>query len=269
MPVTVVASSRAEHQKKHQNALISGLRKYGIEAVGSHSVDHVNSSIVACWGWRNGKYLRAKGQEVLVMERGYLGDRFSYTSLAWNGLNGHAEFPDSPEDGGKRFDLLGLEFKPWKYAGEYALILGQVPNDASLQGKDLVPWYTEQARKISEYYNIPVHFRPHPDLKKRGIKKQVIEGTIESKGSLEDALEGAAFSVCYNSNSSVDSVMAGVPCVVGDQGTMAYDMCSPIIEHLIRPDRKQWAYKLAQKQWLISEIEDGTALKEFVCRLGA
>lgn len=221
---------------------------------------------MACWGWRKGKDLRDKGHEVLVMERGYIGDRFKYTSLGWNGLNGHAEFPSYPDDNGERFRAHNVEIKPWKKDGKYALILGQVPNDASLKGMNMTPWYQQKAQEISSAYNIPVYFRPHPDLKRKGIR-QSITGTILSDGTLEQALNGALFTVCYNSNSSVDSVLNGIPCVVGDRGSMAYDMCGKSIDEIIYPEREQWAYKLAQTQWTIDEIYSGEALQGIKCKI--
>ncbi len=263
---TIVASLRAKHQVEHQKALSEGLSVHGVPSVFSNSVANIQTKYTACWSWHNGRPLRNSGHEVLVMERSYIGDRFFYTSLGWNGLNGYADFPEYKPDNGKRFRSHGGVLKPWKTDGEYALILGQVPKDASLQGKDMVPWYQAQAAEIKEKYNIPVYFRPHPDLKKRGIQQR-IEGTLQSEGSLEEALSGAMFTVCYNSNSSVDSILAGVPCIVGDKGTMAYDMCGKSIEEIIRPDREEWAYKLAFKQWSLEEIASGKALKGIVCRL--
>lgn len=258
--ITVIANPRSDHQSSHQAALIEGLRELGIVCGSGLNTDKPKTKFVACWGWRIGKSLRAKGHEVLVMERGYLGDRFKYTSLGWNGLNGHAEFPEYLPDYGERFNRLGIEIKPWKYEGEYALILGQVPGDQSLQGQDMRGWYEKKAKEIRDYYNIPVHFRPHPEAVKRGIA-QKIPYTIESTGSLEEALSGAIFTVCFNSNSSVDSVLNGIPCIVGDKGAMAYDLCGKSIDEIIRPEREEWAYELAQKQWTIEEISSGEALE--------
>ncbi len=260
MDFSIIASPRAQHQVTHQGHLQDGLAAHGIKAVLLNSVDQVKTPYVACWGWRLGKQLRERGHEVLVMERGYVGDRFKYTSLGWNGLNGHATFPEYPDDGGERFDRHGGVLNPWKQGGEYALILGQVPKDMSLQGRDMMPWYERMAIEIQQQHNIGVKFRPHPDLKKRGIV-QSVRNTYQSESSLQDDLAGAAFTLCFNSNSAVDSVLAGIPCVVGDNGTMAYDMCAKDIHNPVRPDRELWAHRLAWKQWELSEIKSGAALE--------
>lgn len=260
MEITILSSFRAKHQLIHQEALCAGLEKLGIGAKKSFSEHHVNTKYVACWGWRKGKLLRDRGHDVLVMERGYIGDRFAYTSLGWNGLNGRATFPDYANDGGERFRSHGGEIKPWKRGGDYALILGQVPGDASLRGMDMLPWYQLMARQIHLTHKLPVHFRQHPDLGKKNIIQHV-QGTFPSHGTLAEALEGAAFTVCYNSNSSVDSVLAGVPCVVGDAGSMAYEVCGKSITEIIRPPRAAWAYRLAYKQWSMEEIASGLPLR--------
>jgi len=73
------------------------------------------------------------GRDVLVMERGYIGDRTHWTSLGWNGLNGRARVPLAPADGGARFERnYSRLMHPYNPAGHYALIIGQVPGDASL-----------------------------------------------------------------------------------------------------------------------------------------
>lgn len=256
MQVTVLASQRAPHQLAHQEAMAAGLRAIGIEPVctpGSASA----TKHVAVWGWRLGKQLHALGKSVLVMERGYLGDRFSWTSLGWNGLNGHASFPDVPATA-ERFDKLA-SLKPWKRGGDYVLILGQVPNDASLQGRDMMPLYADWALKAANAYEAPVHFRMHPKAIEKG-HHQVVPGTVASSGSLDEALAGALVAICWNSNSAVDAVLSGVPTVTLDKGSMAWGVTAHRIGDLHRPAREAWAHRLAHRQWSLEEIASGVAL---------
>jgi hypothetical protein len=254
MQFTVIANPRASHQVQHQEALAQGLRAHGIDAVLSSS-DRSRTKYVACWGWRIGKLLRNAGHEVLVMERGYLGNRFEWTSLAWNGLNGRGTFPPAPRDNGERFKKHFCML-PWKSGGEYALIMGQVPGDASLQGRNLVPWYRQAAEQAAEAYGLPVHFRPHPVALRKG-HRHVVSGTIRSAGALESALAQAAVVITYNSNSGVDSVLAGVPTVAVDEGSMASPVVAKNIGEMITPNRERWAAELA---WKLDEIASGVAL---------
>lgn len=255
--MTVIASPRAGHQMAHQKALAEGLIRHGIDPILSHSIYGAQKH-VACWGWREGKILRDRGHEVLVMERGYLGDRFAWTSLAWNGLNGYGTFPAYADDNGERFSKQAA-MKPWKEGGGYVLLMGQVPGDASLKGRNMMPWYSEAAMKAQTAYEMPVKFRAHPMAVKRGIKQKP-QFTEPSGGSLDEALEGAAVVVTWNSNSGVDAVLAGVPTVTMDPGSMAWDVTAHRIGDLARPDRKAWAHQLAWKQWTIDEIASGEAL---------
>lgn len=88
------------HQGECKRALAEGLRRHGISDLGQN--------VVVCWGWHTGRGYRAQGRDVLVFERGYIGDRFKWTSIAWNGLNGRGTFPDYPDDGGARFRRCGF-----------------------------------------------------------------------------------------------------------------------------------------------------------------
>ena len=258
MRFTVIASSRSEHQLSHQSALCAGLKLYGIDSI--TSIGPSSTKHVACWGWRQGKILRDAGHEVLVMERGYIGNRFSLSSLAWNGLNGYGEFPNIENCDSARFDNVAT-LKPWKHDGEYVLIMGQVPGDASLRGRNLMPWYESVAVLAADFYGLPVLFRPHPVAIKRGARQQPRHTQVCRADSLEKSMSKAAVVITYNSNSAVDAVLAGVPTIAYDAGSMAYPVTAHSIGELVRPDRQQWANDLAWCQWSIDEIRDGTALK--------
>lgn len=262
MNFTVLASPRAQHQIAHQLALKEGLKSLGIPAVLS-SGTRAKTKFVACWGWRLGKNLRLQGHEVLVMERAYLGDRFSWTSLAWNGLNGHGQFASAPNDDGQRFKTNFAPLKPWNTDGGYVLIMGQVPGDASLRGQDLMPWYVATAKQASELHGLPVHFRAHPEAKRKGFR-HVVKGTVCSKGTLDEAISGAALVITYNSNSGVDAVIAGKPTVAVDPGSMAWPVTGHFVNAIITPSRERWAHELAWKQWRIDEIKSGQAISALI-----
>jgi len=257
----VIASQRAAHQLTHQEALISGLKAHGIAGIAAPNAYNVKTKCVACWGWKIGKRLRAAGHDVLVMERGYLGDRFKWTSLAWNGLNGHGEFPNIGFCGDRFVEHFDL--KPWRREGDYVLIMGQVPGDESLQGRDLTQWYAEAAKLAQAVYKKPVKFRPHPEAIRKG-HKQKIAGFENCTWPLQDSLELAHVVVTFNSNSAVDAVVQGVPAIVADKGSLAWDVAGKKIGACIMPCRQMWANALAWKQWTIDEIASGFALNNHV-----
>lgn len=260
---TVIASLRGRHQVEHQEAFAEGLSKIGIQSVLAYETFSTKTNFAACWGWRKGKELRDKGHNVVVMERGYIGDRFKYTSLGWNGLNGYATFPNYPDDGGDRFRSHGGIIKPWKKHGEYILILGQVKGDASLQNKDISQWYRNIAKQAYEIYGLPVYFRPHPESIRRGGYTHV-SGIENKAGTLEDALSGALFTIAYNSNSCLDSILSGVPCFAGDKGTMAWGLCMDDIGSLEYPEREKIAHSISWTQWTLDEIRTGEPIRKLM-----
>lgn len=249
-------SPRAPHHVAHRQALEEGLRRHN--ALGLDAV--------ACWGWRAGKRHRQKGRQVLVLERGYIGDRFYWTSIGLNGLNGRAEFPEYPDDGGARFAKMGVPLLPWNPVGSYVLLVGQVRGDAALQGRDLRPWYAETAKRASALYGLPVRFRPHPNELRRGIRTAV-PGTETDTGPLAEAIAGAAVVVTWNSNTGVESMLAGKPTVAMDQGAMAWPVAAHELGGQANPDRQAWANALAWKQWSLDEIRSGDALVGIVEKL--
>lgn len=259
IPRLTIFAGTAPFQIAHAEAFAQGLKAHGVIPVTKRVDANSPTKHVACWGWRLGKRLRAHGHEVLVMERGYIGDRFAWSSMGWNGLNGRATF--YPRDDPSRFaGNFSPLMRPWKEAGtgRYVLIIGQVPGDASLGGIDLSRWYDESVKLACAAYYLPVVFRPHPQAVKRGIAK-TLGGTRTHGATLADALSGAEAVITYNSNAAVESVLAGVPTIAADIGSMAYAMCGHKIGERITPDREQWAARLAWCQWKMDEIKSGEA----------
>jgi hypothetical protein len=255
---TILANRKAAHQETHAEALAAGLTSRGFEVSIVARGEVVHSHRVACWGWRNGIRLRTAGHDVLVMERGYLGDRFAWTSLGWNGLNNRATF-GRREDGGARFRRhFGGLLKPWDPNGEYVLLIGQVPGDMSLQGRSLAGWYAEQASAARDHYRMPVLFRPHPVALERNLHRPVA-GTPDLHGSLAAALRGAAAVITFNSNTAVDALLAGKPTVVADPGSMAWGVAATEFGQVTEPAREAWLEQLAWCQFEIDEIRSGFA----------
>jgi hypothetical protein len=241
--------------------MAEGLRRHGVEAELFRSLGAVKEAdFVVTWGWRKGKTYRASGRQVLVMERGYLGDRFAWTSLGWNGLNGRATWADDSDKSSERFDKnFGHLVKPWRTDGKgYALIIGQVPGDMSLDGIDMAGWYLTAAKTL-EVRGYEVKFRPHPIAEQRGLVGATL-AKYRLGGSLEEALAGAAVVASMNSNTGVDAALAGVPTIVCDQGAMAWSVAAHGLDaEIVTPDRADWCRRLAWKQFTLDEISSGEA----------
>lgn len=261
MKLAVVIASQAAHQVATADALRAGMRGSGDAAeIFASDVDFLQRTdfdAVCVWGWRRGKAFRDLGYEVLVMERAYVDDRFAWVSLGWNGLNGRAQWPDndSPARWQQHFSAL---VKPWRIpVGQprYALLLGQVPSDTACRGIQLEAWLSTVAQRL-RMMGRQVLFRPHP----KAPTVRVPGVTVSPGSSLADDLAVSEFAVTFNSNSGVDAVLAGVPTVAHDEGSMAWSVSSHSVdERLVMPDRLAWAHRLAWRQWRTAEIAAGLA----------
>ncbi|MFP4539243.1 MAG: hypothetical protein ACLFPA_13195, partial [Dichotomicrobium sp.] len=132
------------HQGSWAEAFAAGLRRHGWQARLSH--DYCRADLVAMWSCRKQDAIaraREHGAEIVICERGYMGDRKQYCSLSFGGaLNGRAEFR-GPFDDPSRFERLFAHLmQPWQPAENgYALLMGQVDGDMSTKGVNLKRWY--------------------------------------------------------------------------------------------------------------------------------
>ena len=240
-----------KHQVDAAKRFQSGLVRHGIESLVVSASLFYACDLAVFWGHRQKEIInhqRKNGAHYLVMERGYIGDRFKWTSLGFDGLNGRAKFPDI-FDGLHRWLKHFQELEqPWqaKYAN-VALIMGQVPGDASIEGVDFVEWATRKAHLLRKEGWI-VMFRRHPQCRNMELPL-----TMNMPGDLQDALKNACKVFTFNSNSGVDAIMAGVPAMADDAGSMIYGLDGGYF------DRKPWEQKMSYTQWTEGEIERGEA----------
>lgn len=208
--------------------------------------------------FRKAEIIAAHGRKpLLVVERGYV-HRDRYWSAGWGGINGRADFRNMsvPSD---RWNALGVELKSWRHIDGPVLVCGQVPWDVSVQDSDHIKWVRSTVSAITGMGK-PALFRPHPEAVKRGVDYD--PGCETSRDSLEADLARAAAVVTFNSNAGVDAVIAGVPTVTMDRGSMAWDTTGHGLDNLGRiptPDRAEWANRIAYAQWTLDEMTSGLA----------
>jgi hypothetical protein len=251
---------RAPHQTSHMEALASGLARLGHKVQwweGYHPPTDVD--VLAGWGWRKCHPLTKICGTVLVLERGYIADRFEWTSLGWNGLNGRAVFPDIGDPSRWRRHFQHLR-KPWRRSEGYALVMGQVSDDAALWGVDIATWYQRTVTDLVAA-GWDVRFRPHPVELQKGRPVPSLIGAKRLGGELVDAIAGAGIVATYNSNSGVDAALAGVPVYAQDIGSMAWPVAFKSLTDPKTFNRAAWCNRLAWKQWRLKEIASGEALE--------
>lgn len=267
MRLAIITTGSAPHQVSTGDALERGCAVHGDSTLRLGAIGEFAALLragekfdaVAIWGWRKGSQLRADGHRVLVMERAYIGDRYSWVSLGWNGLNNHAAWPAINDFGtNNRFSRHFAQYlRPWKPigSGHYALLMGQVPSDTAVRAIHFPAWAHEITRAANSL-GYSVRFRPHPQM-----PRAFVPGARTYEGlTLDTELEGASFVITFNSNSGVDAVLAGVPTITMDKGAMAYPVTTHNLrEQLVRPNRHEWLSKMAYRQWLPQEIADGSA----------
>ena len=200
---------------------------------------------------------QSKGLDCLILETGYINRGAgpdNHYAFGWNGLNGRADFRNKgmPAD---RAEKLRVKLRSWRETGSYFLLCGQVPWDASVDFTDHVKWLHAMSCKLLEGKR-RVIFRPHPLA-----KIPPIDGCDYSSRTIEEDLEDAFCSVSFNSNSGVDSILAGVPAFSYDVGSMIHPVSAHDFrfDHPLRCDRAQWLYDIAYAQWLPSELRSGEA----------
>ena len=263
MKITFIVNPSDPEKLLLARAVALGCEKHGDSVEVVHVKRHVNDSIpieaggadaVCCWGWGRGQLQRQLGQNVLIMERPYLGDRSAWVSLGWNGLYRRAIFPCS-EDGGARWRRYFAHLlHPWRINRDgYALLLGEVPLDSTERAIDFESWTNTTAQELERLGHV-VRFRPHPKALAVRTPVRVIAGT------LMEALADASFAVNWNSNAGVQAVLSGTPTVTMDRSAMAWNVTSHDLAFpIITPAREAWAHRLAYTQWLPEEIERGDA----------
>jgi hypothetical protein len=256
--------------------------KAGLESCGEKvhiSQKHDSSDVHVFWGLRRpwGRQAIKNNLPSIIIERAYLGNRFKWLAFGLNGLNGYADFCNEnvPDDRWKKF--WRDDMKPWKQSsGSCALIIGQVPGDASLNGKNIFDWLVQIIPQVQQRFK-EVIVRPHPLMRnKRALQfnmkrfKRIFNKVTMDYGDLAQSLAKASVVITYTSNVAVDAVMAGVPAISFDRGSMAWDVTTHNLDDpLFRGDREDWGRKIAYAQWLPLELKSGAAwnhVKEHLCR---
>jgi hypothetical protein len=237
--------------------------KEGVTRTGDKSYDLTHSTIpdeadvIAVWGVANAKRWQEKGyKNVLILERGYLGDRIEWLSLGWDNLNGKANFYNTyvPED---RWDKhWKSSIRDWRDSGDVVLIAGQVLRDQSLS--DCVnynEWLSNTIQTLKSKGH-RVIFRPHPLETGYSVNDVAIS---KYKDFVEDILRAKCL-VTWSSTSSVSAAYYGVPSVVFSDFSMTKEISSNSLDTLdFKPDRNNWGRKIAYCQWNPVELTTGEA----------
>lgn len=246
------------HQFSSGRALRQGMEKHGVRTSRGRRNKQSDADMAVMWSWKQKRlieHMQSNGRHLLVIERGFIQPRNEWFTLTVDGFNGRGMFAPARDEGERFQQYFAHHLKPWREdEGEYALVIGQVPGDSALHGTDIVSWAQQKANELLRLGQ-RVIYRPHP-LAFTPCPK----GAELSSRSLDQDFAQASCVVTFNSTTAVEAVLAGIPTVISDIGSVAYPMAShEIDEPLRRPDRTAWCHDLAWRQWKLEELADGTA----------
>lgn len=257
MRAALIPFSQMSHQKHFLGLLGQGLEAHGVKVHWRSDGQEPEADFVAVWGWRRGAIYKQRGHRVLVLERGYLGDRFAWTSLGWDGLNNRARFciDRAPADRGEAWRHLLKPLRPVEETGR-VILMGQVAGDASLQHINIRQWYREAVDAIRRA-GFDCAFRAHPVSAERG--GETPSCFVLPPADLADDLASAVGVVTFNSNSGVDAVLAGVPTIAADAGSMVHGLVPDALpfKRLTERSRRSWLNRMAYCQWSDHELAAG------------
>jgi hypothetical protein len=204
---------------------------------------------------------RSQGKPVLVLDSGYV-KRDVYFSAGWNGLNGMAEIQsvDLPPD---RWELLDTPLRQQVRTGSHVLVIGQVPWDASCQHASITKWCRKTVAELRDRTSRPVIFRPHPMVDHP--YRYRVKGVLLSARTLAEDFQNCHVVVTFNSNTGVDAIIAGIPVLSMDPGSMVYRITDHDLSWIDYPNfpgyevQRSWAANLAYRQWNVEEFRSGLA----------
>lgn len=148
---------------------------------------------------------------------------------------------------GSRFRALGIEIKPWRRSGTHIVLCPQSQSFMRLVGY-YGDWTADTVVFLNKVSERPIRIRLwSPDK-------------VKMAETLQDDLRCAYCLVTHSSAAAVTAVLAGVPAIC--TGTCA---ASPMagtladVDDLPMRDRERWAGVLADNQWALDEMRNGTA----------
>lgn len=248
--VVVVIRPGVEHQETHCSAMAEGISRHGHRVTRVAPGQRIDADVAVCWGWQIGKRYR----NPLVLERGHVGPRRTYTSAGWRGLAGYGHYPGCLDSGERWESRHGALMQPW-HGGGYALLLGQCAGDAALHGLDFRAWAQRTTDELLAA-GLMVRYRPHPAM---AADRFCPTGATLAGGGLQEALARAELAVTYTSTAGVEAVLSGVPTLTFDRGAMAWPVTGHAVGEVVTPDRTAWSHALAWTQWTIDELASGEA----------
>lgn len=180
-----------------------------------------------------------------ILDGGFFADRDHWVSISFNGFQELGTYIPPPTHR-PRHPLPRCE--PWVGPKDRDVIMcfGQVPSDRSLRGLDHDAYWKAKMDEIRKLYpDKRVIFRPHPKSEKPHLDLP----------PLEKLFEPMYMAVTYTSTVAVQTILAGIPTVVGHEASVASPVCSFHPKDWIYPGRADWLHGLSWRQYEDTDIK--------------
>ena len=264
-----------QHQKNPCKNFGIGLEKHGIDVtyIGRYDLKNTNFDnfdIAVVWAYRTGFFnMKKLGiKNVIILENSHLNNIQKpikeWISAGWNGLNGRADFcnKNSPSDRWEKYFNDGrlLDYTD----GEYVFIPLQIKSDMSLYHVSKNITYQKICEEIRNFTDLPIKIKEHPTLLSSWPKVIGVKDVsyLPRMMPIGDAVKNAKVVVAINSNSCVDSLIAGKPVINLDEGSMTWDIAERDFTRINLPpwpDRSQWCNNMAYCNWNPEDLRKGEA----------
>lgn len=210
--------------------------------------------------------------------------RFGWSSYKWTKGNFNNDNVDDTR--WKRFQkITGVTFKEWHSPGDDIIIMGQKEGDSALnemyeQGYDnFYDWVNVVIKNIRKHTDRRIVIRPHPrnldktlnqvntkilvNHKKNNVvlSENLTKGGNQGGEGLSADLARAHCVVSFNSNSSVEAAIEGVPVFSLNDGSMTYPISHKNLSQIENInydiDITDWQNKIAYTIWNKPDVISG------------
>lgn len=265
------------YEKALAKYLMAGAAVAGIDLVCKPAEDYRRPEAdgALCFGIVRREVLwdhQAAGKAVAYLDKGFHrarkpwegGSIPAWWRLCWNDTH-PTHYLMQWKRSGDRFAQWGVTPKERKlnFTGAVVILGSSEKFHHTMKLDHPTDWAADLAASIRAMTNREIVLRPKPSW----TEAVPVKGTTFDHGnktSIVETLAGAFVTVTYGSIACVDSVIAGVPCVVLGNG-VARPISSTVIRSIPlprwpdRPEREQWLANLAYSNFSPEEIADGTA----------
>jgi len=203
-----------------------------------YGVDHSNED---CW-----RQARLAGDDIYYIDNSYFD---AMRQRSFRVTKNRLQHSGAGVSDGRRFAALGIRVAPWRGQGGHVVVCQQsdlfMRRIAGFDGN----WTASVVRRLQAATSREIRVRPWSRNK------------IRIGATLGADLAGAHAVVVWSSAAAVAALIAGIPVVVESEDCAARCMAGSVaqIEALPMPDRENWLGVLADNEWTIPELTDGTA----------